>query len=180
MKDNIVKKYTDLFRLKKISDGTIVEVEETGKYYIRNGHNWDEMPKAKIKEGISGPTMSLYELNQSSVIQFPPVTKEEFMNDYYEEIANWLNSTNQNYYMLLSTRYNYYTLFVHKEFGAEEGIDSLPSILWEILSNFSKVYSISFDKENNAWEIWACINMDDKAPEIFYLFPYEAGVVYYG
>lgn len=176
---NIVKKYIDLFRQKNVSDGTIYEVEETGKFYVRNGHTWDEMKQAKIKEG-TGPSMSLYELNQNSVMQFPPITEEEFTNNYYEKIANWMNSTNQNYYMLLSNRYNYYSLFVHKEFGAEEDLEPLPSILWEILSNFSRVYSISFDKENNAWEIWACVNYNDKAPEIFYLFPYEAGVIYYG
>lgn len=177
--DNTVEKYTDLFRLKKVPTGTIYEVTSTGKCYIKQGHGWDEMTKAKIKDG-TGATMSLYELNQSSVMQFSPITKDEFMDKYYKKITDWANSLNQNYYMLLSTRYNYYTLFAHKEFDADERIEPLASVLLDILMNFSKIYSISLDKDNNGWEIWACIDESDKAPEVFYLFPYEAGVVYYG
>ena len=35
---NVVKKYIDLFRQKNVPNGTIYEVEETGKFYVRNGH----------------------------------------------------------------------------------------------------------------------------------------------
>lgn len=175
MEQNTVKKYTDLFRLKKVQDGKIYEVEETGKFYIRNGHNWDEMSKAKIKEGF-GTTIDLYTINQNSVMQFQPLSEEELIDKYYEKITDWFNSINQNYYMLLSSRYNYYTLFARKEYSKSP---SFANAVLDIISDFSKVYSVDLDKENNGWEIWACLNEEDKAPEVFYLFPYEAGVIFY-
>ena len=171
---NTVKKYIDLFRQKNVSDGTIYEVEETGKFYVRNGHTWDEMKQAKIKEG-TGPSMSLYELNQNSVINLPLLTKEQIFG-YKEKIRDWYLDVSDYHFMLLSKNYNYYTLFAHKD---NYPIDFEEMVL-DTIAEFSKVYSINLDKENNGWEIWACLNDTDKVPEVFYLFPYEAGVIYYG
>lgn len=174
MSENTVKKYIDLFRLKNVKDGTIYEVEETNKFYIRKGHNWDEMTKAKLKEG-TGPQMSLYEINQASVTQFGPMDEEK-LNSYEEKMNIWCLSNASVHFMLLSKPYSYYTLF---DYAANEEIHFGKTVI-ELLSKFNKVYSISFDEDNNAWEIWACLNKDDKAPEVFYLFPYDRGVVYYG
>ena len=174
MGENTVKKYIDLFRLKNIKDDTIYEVEETGKFYIRKGHNWDEMTKVKLKEG-TGPKMSLYELNQASVIQFG-IMSEEKIKSYEEKINTWCFSNASVHFMLLSKPYSYYTLF---EYVINEK-NNFGKVIIELLSKFNKVYSINFDEDNNAWEIWACLNETDKAPEVFYLFPYDRGVVYYG
>ena len=105
---NTVKKYIDLFRQKNVSDGTIYEVEETGKFYVRNGHTWDEMKQAKIKEG-TGPSMSLYELNQNSVINLPLLTKEQIFG-YKEKIRDWYLDVSDYHFMLLSKNYNSYTI----------------------------------------------------------------------
>lgn len=172
--NNTVKKYVDLFRQKNVPNGTIYEVEETGKFYVRNGHAWDEMTRAKIKEG-TGPSMSLYELNQNSVVSLPIMTKEQIFS-YESKIRDWFLDTSDYYFMLLSNKYNYYTLFAHR--------DNYPldfeRVVLDTVAEFAKVYSISLDKEQNGWEIWACLNEEDKAPEVFYLFPYEAGVIHYG
>lgn len=172
--NNTVKKYVDLFRQKNVPNGTIYEVEETGKFYMRNGHAWDEMTQAKIKEG-TGPSMSLYELNQNSVVSLPIMTKEQIFN-YESKIHDWFLDISDYYFMLLSNKYNYYTLFAHR--------DNYPldfeRVVLDTIAEFAKVYSIDLDKEHNGWEIWACLNEEDKVPEIFYLFPYEAGVIHYG
>lgn len=174
--NNTVKQYIDLFKLKKIPDGTIYEVEATGKHYIRNGHNWDEMTKTKIKEG-TGPSISLYELNQNSVINLPLITTEK-LQSYVSQLNDWrLNNIGDNHFMLLSNRYNYYTLFEKSEVDDKYNFGEA---VIDCIQNFSKIYSFELDKQNNGWELWACLNEEDKVPEIFYLFPYEAGVIYYG
>lgn len=174
--NNTVKQYIDLFKLKKVPNGTIYEVEATGKHYIRNGHNWDEMTKTKIKEG-TGPSISLYELNQNSVINLPLITTEK-LQGYVSQLNDWrLNNIGDNHFMLLSNRYNYYTLFEKSEVDDKYNFGEA---VIDCIQNFSKIYSFELDEQNNGWELWACLNEEDKVPEIFYLFPYEAGVIYYG
>lgn len=173
MNEHTVNKYIDLFKLKKIPDNTIYEVIETGKHYIKRGHNWEEMTKAKLN-GDTGLTMSLYDLNQSSMLQFPPKTAEE-LDNIKPLLEDWHKQFLDRHFMLLSHKLHYYTIF-------ENGISSMTfgqSVI-NILKEFNKIYSIEEDKENQGWEIWACLQDTDTAPEIFYLFPYEAGVVYYG
>lgn len=174
--NNIVKQYIDLFKLKKVPDGTIYEVETTGKHYIRNGHNWDEMTKTKIKEG-AGPSISLYELNQNSIINLPLITLEKLQN-FIPQLNDWsLENLENNHFMLLSNRYNYYTIFEGDKIDHNH---SFGEAVIDCIRAFPKVYSFELDKQNNGWELWACLNEEDKVPEIFYLFPYEAGVIYYG
>jgi len=177
MTDNTVNKYIDLFRLKKIPDGTIYYVVENDKHYMRNGHNWDEMTNVSLKEG-SGPQMSLYTLNQSSVMQFPIKTKDELMT-YTPKFNEWADKQHSTHYMLLSQNYHYYTIFEFDPF-AQQPANTFGECVSELLQSLNKVYSIDLDKDQNGWEIWACLNKEDKAPEVFYLFPYDEGVVYYG
>jgi hypothetical protein len=176
MADNTVKKYIDLFRLKKVPNGTIYEVEETGKCYIRNNHNWDEMQKAKIKEA-TGPSMKLYEINQNSVMNLPSLSKDQILEKAIQ-IDNWAANYEDEHYMLLSHNFKYYTIFA-KSHLYHNG-DSLGDVVTECISNFPIIYSFDYDKENNGGEIWACLEKNNKVPEVFYLFPYEAGVINYG
>lgn len=174
--NNIVKQYVDLFKLKNIPNGTIYEVQATGKHYIRNGHNWDEMAKAKIKEG-TGPSISLYELNQNSIVNLPLITTEK-LQSYILPLNDWhMKNLTDNHFMLLSNKYNYYTLFERSEVDDEYNFGE---VVIDCIKSFSKIYSFELDKQNNGWELWACLNEEDKVPEVFYLFPYEAGVIYYG
>lgn len=79
--------------------------------------------------------------------------------------------------MLLSHKFNYYTIFARSHIYT---LDNFGESVTNCIANFPIVYSFDFDKDNNGWEIWACLEKDNKVPEIFYLFPYEAGVIYYG
>lgn len=180
MTDNVVKNYTDLFRLKKIADGTIYEVEGTGKHYIKRGHNWDEMTKANIKGAANGPTISLYELNQSSIMQFPPMDEEK-INSYIKTLNEWHSLTSDKHFMLLSNKFNYYTIFELTDYLVNPKPTSFGEVVTDLLKSFDKVYSISpFDEEKSGWEIWATLSKENKAPEVFYLFPYDKGVINYG
>lgn len=176
MSNNVVKKYIDLFRLKNVKDGTIYQVEETDKYYKRHGHNWDEMTKVNIQNG--GPTISLYELNQASIIQFPILTKEK-IQEYKDKIQDWYSKNSDMYFMFLSHNFKYYTIFEGNQYLFNPTPKNFGQVVVEVISDFAKVYSISLDEENNAWEIWATLKASDKAPEIFYLFPYDKGVIHY-
>ena len=175
MADNTVKKYIDLFRLKKVPNGTIYEVEETGKCYIRNNHNWDEMQKAKMAEG-TGPSMKLYEINQNSVMNLPPLTKDQ-IRERIEKLNEWANAHDDEHYMLLSHGFRYYTIFEMSHMYQQDG--NFGEIVVDCIAAFPIVYLFDYDEENRGWEIWACLESNNKTPEAFYLFPYEAGVIYY-
>lgn len=175
MADNTVKKYIDLFRLKKVPNGTIYEVEETGKCYIRNNHNWDEMQKAKIAEG-TGPSMKLYEINQNSVMNLPPLTKDQ-IKERIDKLNEWASTHDDEHYMLLSHAFKYYTIFEMSHMYQWDG--NFGEIVADCIAAFPIVYSFDYDEENGGWEIWACLESNNKTPEAFYLFPYEAGVIYY-
>lgn len=176
MTNNTVKKYIDLFRLKKIPDGTIYEVEETGKCYMHHGHNWDEMQKAKLKEG-TGPSMKLYEINQNSVMNLPPLSKEQ-IQEKAEKLTSWSKEYQDNeHFMLLCHNFRYYTVFEKSHLYQQDA--NFGETVTECIAAFPIVYSFDYDEENKSWEIWACLESNNKTPEAFYLFPYEAGVIYY-
>lgn len=170
---NKVKKYVDLFRMKNIANGEIYEVEETGKTYVRNGHSWDEMTKTKA-DG-KALTIDLYSLNQNSVMSLSLLGSTE-LSKKIERLNEWERSKNDNYFMLLSNQFRYYTIFERKKIEQH----SFGSQVIDVLKSFAKVYSFDYEETNDTWEIWACLEKDNKVPEVFYLFPYEAGVIYYG
>ena len=78
--------------------------------------------------------------------------------------------------MLLCNEYKYYTIF---ESDRMTNIPDFGSAVCEIISNLGKVMSVEFTAEQDAIEIWI-IPEGEEVPLAFYLFPYDAGVVYYG
>lgn len=80
------------------------------------------------------------------------------------------------HYMLLCKEYNYYTIF---ESDSMLNMPTLGAAVCEIISNIGDVYSIGPTENKDAIEIW--IKPEGKEDAMaFYLFPYDAGVVYYG
>ena len=79
------------------------------------------------------------------------------------------------FHMLLSHEYRYYTIFAQT---LSEGIvGKFEDVLCEIIAELGEIYSIEVT-EDGAIEFWIKpADMND--PCVFYLFPYEAGVVYY-
>lgn len=91
-------------------------------------------------------------------------------------IEEFMLSYHNIHYMLLCKEYNYYTIFEH-----DTGLTfpTCSSAVCEIISNLGDIYSIELTKEKDAIEFW--IRPTEKEePMVFYLFPYDVGVVYYG
>ena len=82
-----------------------------------------------------------------------------------------------NHYMLLCKEYNYYTIF-----ESDAVLINTPTFgeaVYEIISNIGDVFSIDATDDGTAIEIWIKPDGQESA-FVFYLFPYDAGVVYYG
>ena len=78
--------------------------------------------------------------------------------------------------MLLCKDFNYYTIF---GFSVMTSFNSLAEALYTILIELGEVYSIEFDNKNRSVEIWIKPT-GEELPLVFYLFPYDKGMVYYG
>ena len=86
------------------------------------------------------------------------------------------NENMNNHYMLLCKEYNYYTIF---ESDTMLNMPTFGAAVCEIISNIGDVFSIDATEDGAAIEIW--IKPDEQESVfVFYLFPYDAGVVYYG
>jgi hypothetical protein len=77
--------------------------------------------------------------------------------------------------MLLCKDYNYYTIF---SYSLMPSFQTFGEAVCTIISELGSVYSIE-QLEDGAIEIWIKPN-GEESPYAFYLFPYDAGVVYYG
>ena len=75
----------------------------------------------------------------------------------------------------LILQYNYYTIFEWTEFPP---FIKFADAIIEIISDLGDVYSIE-QLIDGAIEIWIK-PIEEETPYAFYLFPYDAGVVYYG
>ena len=77
--------------------------------------------------------------------------------------------------MLLSKEYNYYTIF---ESDLMLSMPDFASAVATIIHELGYVYSIEL-LNDGAVEIWIK-PFEEDLPMVFYLFPYDRGVVYYG
>jgi hypothetical protein len=119
--------------------------------------------------------MNLYELNKTIINQLPPLTKQEIAAKM-DVIHKIQNNTMNNHYMLLCKEYSYYTIF---ESDTMLNMPTFGAAICEIISNIGDVFSIDTTDDGTAIEIW--IKPDEQESAfVFYLFPYDAGVVYYG
>ena len=77
--------------------------------------------------------------------------------------------------MLLCRDFNYYTIF---NYDSMLSFPDFSSAVCTIITELGDVYSIDL-LEDGAMEIWIKPT-GEESPYAFYLFPYDAGVVYYG
>lgn len=117
--------------------------------------------------------MNLYDLNKSIVNQLEPLTLDKLF-DKAQIIENLYNSTHNVHYMLLCKEYNYYTIFE----ADNNPIVTFKAAVCDIINELGYVYSIEC-KDEVAVELWIK-PLDKEEPLVFYLFPYDQGVVYYG
>lgn len=120
-----------------------------------------------------GIDLNLYELNKSIVAQLEPMTVEE-INEKLGLIKTYYVQSDNNHHMLLCRDFNYYTIFVQGGIMSHDFAETVCSIITEL----GDIYSIELN-DDNAIEIWIK-PITEESPYAFYLFPYDAGVVYYG
>lgn len=119
--------------------------------------------------------MNLYELNKTVVNQLPILTKAD-ISTKMKTIEELHQATMNSHYMLLCKEYNYYTIF---ECDPMMSLPTFGAAVCEIISNLGDVYDIDWAADHGAIEIWIKPDGEESALA-FYLFAYDAGVVYYG
>ena len=157
-------KVTTLKNLRKLTknnkEGETALVLENHTKYKWDGVSW----KTVGKTGIS---TSLYDINRSLYNSLPVLLEEEI--DKKEiELTNWRNETNNGYYMLLSNDERYYTVIIPTGQGNKFGKEVI-----ECLKSRGEIKSIEL-LENNSFECWIT---HDNNSYVYYLFPYDEGVI---
>ena len=127
---------------------------------------------------------TLYEVNKSIIENNIEALTEEEMQNKKQIVREFINETNNNYYMLLCNENKDYTIF-HRHRKSENGefLDLSEGYEGEILENVlideclvnrGKTKSISLTETKDAIEIWISINGDSY---VFYFFPYDAAII---
>lgn len=169
-KSIVVKDEQELYAIQNHVPGEMALCQDLGKIFV-----WDE-DKGWIHLDIDnkGFELSLYELNKNVISQLDPLTPDEItlkmgmIDDYCE-------ATENTYHMLLCKDFNYYTIF---SFSTMPTFSSFSEAVCTIITELGEVYSVE-QLEDGAMEIWIKPT-GEESPYAFYLFPYDAGVIYYG
>ena len=117
--------------------------------------------------------LNLYDLNKSVINQLEPMTPDEII-DNLNLIEEYYHKSDNSFHMLLCKDYNYYTIFAPNDIITIE----FTATVYDIIVNLGAIYSIE-NTEDGVIEIWIKPE-GEEMPYAFYLFPYDAGVVYYG
>jgi hypothetical protein len=117
--------------------------------------------------------LNLYDLNKSVINQLNPMTPDEII-DNLNLIEEYYHKSDNSFHMLLCKDYNYYTIFAPDDIITIE----FTATVYDIIVSLGTIYSIE-NTEDGAIEIWIKPE-GEEMPYAFYLFPYDAGVVYYG
>lgn len=150
--------------------GEIAYSKEEQKYYVYTGNRiWTEI---KIDKD-TGLNLNLYDLNKSIISQLKPLEKSEIFGKA-QSIRDLRHNSKNKHYMLLCKDYSYYTIFEEKE---NDEFYNLSDAVLTIAFELGDVYSIE-KTGDGAVEIWIKPTGEEE-PYAFYLFPYDAGVVYY-
>lgn len=120
-------------------------------------------------------SMNLYDMNKVLISQIDEtITVKEFCN----QVEKMKKNSNNNYYFLFSKEISYFTLFSFKEQKAENDGSFGEIILSCFPSIFGDKYivvSAESVANNEGLEIW--IKDEKNEAIVFYLFPYDLGVV---
>ena len=169
-KNIVVKNKTELFAIQNHEPGEMALCTDTNEVYI-----WDEEHGwTQIDVDSKGFEMNLYDLNKNIISQLDPLTPNEITMKM-GMIEEYYNNTNNTYHMLLCRDFNYYTIF---NYDSMLSFPNFSGAVCTIITELGEVYSIEVN-EDGVLEIWIKPT-GEESPYAFYLFPYDAGVVYYG
>lgn len=118
---------------------------------------------------------TLYDMNKAAIINMPSLTNSEFKKNLKKIKQFFLDKTDK-YFMLLNRETYNFTLFNlgnKNEIAMKQTIDDFK----ECLDNRGRVVSIELDSAGN-YEIWIVDDFNEAL--VYYLFPYDLGVIEHG
>ena len=169
----IVDNLQHLWALQNHEPGEIAYIKDTQEMMA-----WDEEKGwVKIDANVdekSGIELNLYDINKNIISQLKPLTSEQIA-EQVQMLDHYYNTSKNLHHMLLCKDFNYYTIF---DLNVASPVPSFKDAVCEIITKLGDVYSLEL-LEDGAIEIWIK-PVGEENPYAFYLFPYDAGVVYYG
>ncbi len=118
---------------------------------------------------------TLYDMNKAAIINMPSLTNSEFKKNLKKIKQFFLDKTDK-YFMLLNRETYNFTLFNlgnKNEIAMKQTMDDFK----ECLDNRGRVVSIEQDSTGN-YEIWVVDDFNEAL--VYYLFPYDLGVIEHG
>lgn len=118
---------------------------------------------------------TLYDMNKAAIVGMPSLTSAEFKKNL-KQIKQFFLEKTDKYFMLLNRETYNFTLFNlgnKNEIAMKQTINDLK----ECLDNRGCVVSIEPDSAGN-YEIW--IVDEENGALVYYLFPYDLGVIEHG
>ena len=116
-------------------------------------------------------SMNAYDVNKQIIGQLE-ILDEAALEEKHKLIREFVNKTNNKYFMLLCRDLNYYTLFVYDTHDAQECIDD---VVIECANFLGKIKAIDTTEDQEAIEIWITNSSD--STHVMYFFAYDTGVI---
>lgn len=118
---------------------------------------------------------TLYDMNKAAIINIPSLTNSELKKNLKKIKQFFLDKTDK-YFMLLNRETYNFTLFNlgnKNEIAMKQTMDDFK----ECLDNRGRIVSIETDSAGN-YEIWIVDDFNEAL--VYYLFPYDLGVIEHG
>lgn len=118
---------------------------------------------------------TLYDMNKAAIINMPSLTNSELKKNLKKIKQFFLDKTDK-YFMLLNRETYNFTLFNlgnKNEIAIKQTMDDFK----ECLDNRGRIVSIETDSAGN-YEIWIVDDFNEAL--VYYLFPYDLGVIEHG
>lgn len=118
---------------------------------------------------------TLYEVNKNLVQNAEKELTEGVLNSKKEIVKNFVNKTNNYYYMLLCNERKDYTIFhINNICNDKKPMELSLCLIDECLKNRGEIRGIDITKDKGAIEIWLSI---DGEAYVYYFFPYDSALV---
>lgn len=143
--------------------------------YDEQNYTWTGTEWSIITKDVN-LKMTNYELNQQVMTQIKPLTEEQIF-DRLNIIEDFFKITKNKYLMLYCKELSYITMFKTSSIN-ETAYNLFSEAILDILHDlqeFGDIKDIS-NNNNGAIEIW--VTSSDKISNCYYLFGYDAGVVF--
>ena len=164
---NLINLNKNQMNSQKFENGTLGFNPDEKEYYLYKD-GWIPINIESITD--TGINLNLYDLNKQILEQLSALSQEDIENKR-KMLKEFLEETNNDYYMLYGKEISYFTLFVKHLLTSEKFED----LVIECLENIGVIKSIEYTEQKDAVEIW--ITTQENNTTCLYLFPYDNGIV---